>query len=367
MTLVHALLQPNSSLYRMNNEDEYTKRHFVTENQDRGPKTCSVILNNNVIKHVVQASTDIANGKETNYRIYEQHADKRHKTYLSIENDGCKVSKTRTPKEENVTEELQTKSYGCKAQNKQRYKTNMIHLIEIVYLINMLQLNKLIFLLKKKVYLYLISQILQYNYIMEIYDKTTITSCKTGVEMDDKISKYYKNFSTNRRYFTIWKILSLIRNDTHASKEIIWRWSKNDDVYEERTETIKIKQVGAKIIRYLVNGKLKYDIIGMFGTKVKLNAEITAEYVEVLDLIKLYKEHRPLSIENNKFNERILNIDKYIWKKRDEIVVKDCIKEVHTDNCTILCKESNDVLSKEIDGYLLRDIGLGSKGERDQR
>ena len=190
------------------------------------------------------------------------------------------------------------------------------------------------------------------------YDKTIIANWKTNAEIYDMISIYFKMLNTYRKYFITWKVLSLIMDDISAFKEITWRWSKNDDEHEERTETIQIKREGVKIIIHLVNSKLKHDTIGMLGTKVKLNTATIAEYVEVLDLIKSYKEHRPLPIENDKFNKRISNTDKDIWIKSGEIIAKDGIKEVWhvTENCAIFGKESNDELSNEINGYMQRNI-----------
>jgi hypothetical protein len=266
------------------------------------------------------------------------------------------MSKIRTLNEENVIEKPQTKLYESKTYNKQRYKKDTTNSIETIHLRNMIQLNNLIILLKKKIYLYLISQILKYNHTMETGGNMIIANWKTNTGIYDMTSKYFKFLSTKRKYFIIWKILSLIMKDIPVLKEIVWCWSKIDDEYDERTETVKIKQEGVKIIIHLLNGKLKYDTIGMFGTKVKLNAEIIAEYVEVLDLIKSYKEYRPLPIENNKFNRTILNIDEDIWIRSGEIIAKDGRNELWyvTENCAILCKESNDEPNKEMIGHRQR-------------
>jgi hypothetical protein len=363
MTLVHALLQPKCSLYSINNEEEYTKRYSVTENQDRGPKTSIVATNNKVAKHVVQASTEVANRKDINHNIHEQHADKSHKIHISTGNDVSKLSKFKTLNEENVIEKPQMKLHESKTHSKQRYKKDTTNSIEPIHLRNMIQLDNLIILLKKKIYLYLISQILKYNHTIETGGNIIIANWKTNTEIYGMLSKYFKFFSTNRKYFITWKILSLIMKDIPVFKEIIWCWSKIDDEYEERTEIVNIKQEGVKIIIHLLNGKLKYDTIGMSGTKVKLNAEIIAEYVEVLDLIKSYKEHRPLPIENNKFNRTILNIDEDIWIRSGEIIANDGKNELWyvTENCAILCKESDDEPNKEMTGHKQRRDVLDCK------
>ena len=358
MTLVHALLQPNCSLQSINNNVEvYTKRHSHMENPDRGLKTTIVTLNNNVTKHVVQASTKVANIKEIEYRTYEQHAAKRHKIHISIDDDRFNLAKSKTKLQngKDAIEQRRAKWHKNNMQNKQQYKKDIPNLKEIICVINMIQLNNLIIVLKKKVYLYLISQLLNYNHIMETYDKTIIANWKTNAETYGMISKYFKILSINRKYFITWKVLSLVMKEIPAFKEIIWRLCKNNDEYEDIIE-VKIKQEGAKIVIYLIYDDLKYDVIGMFGTKVKINTAIIAEYVEVLDLIKSYNEQRPLPIESNKFTKRTLNIDRDIWIKSGEIIVKDCIKEIWyvTEDYAILCKESKDEPNKEMNGHTQR-------------
>jgi hypothetical protein len=369
MTLVHALLQPNWSLQSINNdEEEYTKRHSDTENPDRGLKTTIVILNNNVTKHVVQASTKVANTKETKYRTYE-HAVKRHKIHISTDDDISNLAKSKTKIQngKDAMERRQIKVHKSNMQNKQLYKKDIPYLKEIIRAINMIQLNNLIIVLKKKVYLYLISQLLNYNHTMEIHDKTIIANWKTSAATYDMISKYFKLLSINRKYFITWKLLSLIMRDIPAFKEITWRLCKNNDEYEDVIET-RIKQEGVKIVIYLIYDNLKYDAIGMLGTKVKMNTATIAEYVEVLDLIKSYNEHRPLPIESNKFTKRILKINKDIWIKSGEIVAKDCIKEVWyvTEDYAILCKESNDEPNNEINGHTQRKDILYQKSNANE-
>jgi hypothetical protein len=343
MTLVHALLQPNWSLQSINNDEEdCTNRHFDTENPDRGRKTTMVILDDNVTEHVVQASTKVVNTKETKYRIDEQHADKRQKIHIFTDVDIFNLAKIKTKIQngKDAMEQRQVKLHKSNMQNKQQYKKNIPNLKEIICAINMIQLNNLIIVLKKKVYLYLISQLLNYNHIMEIYDETIIANWRTNAETYNMISKYFKILSTNRKYFITWKLLSLIMSDIPAFKEITWRLCKNNDEYEDVIET-KIKQEGVKIVIYLIYDNLMYDAIGTPGTKVKLNTATIVEYVEVLDLMKSYNEQRPLPIESNKFAQSILNIDKNIWIKSGEIVAKDCINEVWyvTEDYAILCKK----------------------------
>jgi hypothetical protein len=358
MTLVHALLQPNWSLQSINNdEEECTNGHSDTENPDRGRKTTMVILNNNATKHVVQASTKAAITKETKCRTYEQHAAKRHKIHISTDGDTFNLAKIKTKIQngKDAIEQRQVKLHKSNMQNKQQYKKDIPDLKETICVISMIQLNNLIIVLKKKVYLYLISQLLNYNHIMEVYDETIIANWKTTAETYDMISKYFKILSINRKYFITWKLLSLVMSKIPAFKEIIWRLCKNNDEYEDAIET-KIKQEGVKIVIYLIHDNLTYDAIGMPGTKVKLNTATIVEYLEILDLIKSYNEQRPLPIESNKFAQSTLNIDKDIWIKGGEIVAKDCSKEVWyvTEDYAILCKECNDEPNNEINEYFQR-------------
>ena len=270
----------------------------------------------------------------------EQHAAKRHKIHISIDDDRFNLakSKTKLQKGKDAIEQRRAEWHKSNMQNKQQYKKDIPNLKEIICVINRIQLNNLIIVLKKKVYLYLISQLLNYNHIMETYDKSIIANWKTNAETYGTISKYFKMLSINRKYFITWKVLSLVMKDIPAFKEIIWRLCKNNDEHEDIIEA-KIKQEGAKIVIYLIDDNLKYDAIGMLGTKVKINSATIAEYVEVLDLIKSYNEQRPLPIESNKFTKRTLNIDKDIWIKSGEIVAKDCIKEIWyvTEDYAILC------------------------------
>jgi hypothetical protein len=240
-------------------------------------------------------------------------------------------------------------------QNYQQYGKDINNPIEMIHAINMIQLNNLIIVLKIMVYLYLRSQLLKYDHMMETDDRIRIANWKTNTEIYNTTSKYFKILSINRKYFITWKLLLLITNDIPAFKEISWRFSKNNDEYEDMIEN-KIKQEGVKMVLFLIDNNLKHDVIGMLVTKVKLNAETIVEYVEVLDLIKSYNEYRPLPIENNKFNKRMLNIDKDIWIKSGEIITKDCIKELWhvTEDYAILCKESNDEPNKEINGHAQR-------------
>ena len=353
MTLVHALLQPNYSFYGRTNEEFNTERYSSIENQDRDSKNTTIELDANISKQVAQASIEIATDKEINDRGYEQHAIKHHKIHISINTDKLKLSKNESKsKRTNKKDALgtkRTKANPHKTQNKltdKKYSANSSTIKRI-------QLNNLIILLNNKVYLYIKSQLIKYNYKMDTDDKTISANWKTNTETYDMISKYFKTLNKNRKYFITWKLLSLITKDIPAFKTIVWRLNKSNTEHEDKIET-KLKQKGAKIVMYMTDTNLKYDIIGMLGTKVKLNAELIIEYVEILDLIKSYKENRFLPIENKKFNNRILNVDrdKDIWIRGGVIIANNHRKEIWyvADDYAILCTEDMDEPNNEIDG-----------------
>jgi hypothetical protein len=353
MALVHALLQPNYSFYRRTNEEFNTERYSSIENQDRVSKNTTIGLDANILKQVTQASIEIAIDKEINDRGYEQHAIEHHKIHISIDTDKLKLpknqSKSKRTNKKDALGTKRTKANAHKTQNKHIDKKYRINLCTI----KRIQLNNLIILLNNKVYLYIKSQLVKYNYRMDTDDKTISANWKTNTETYDMIREYFKTLNKNRRYFITWKLLSLITKDIPAFKTIVWRWNKSNTEHEDRIET-KLKQEGVKIVIYMTDTNLKYDTIGMLGTKVKLNAELIVEHVEILDLIKSYKKNRFLPIENKKFNNKILNVDrdKDIWIRSGVIIANNHRKKVWylADDYAILCTESMDKPSNVIDG-----------------